>query len=252
MSERFVPGATDLISHYVERHHRARYVWAVEQLKGTEGLVIDIASGAGYGSHMLAGVIKGEVVGIDASEKAVANASANYSAPNLSFRTGNAEALTNIETGSVAALVSFETIEHLHKPRDFLAEAARVLKKDGSLLISTPNRLLSSTLYPIKGRPNNPFHVFEYTKHGFIDDVSRNFEIRELCGQGYVARWLAFWPIQVFIKAICHSLRRLGAYRLVDRYFHDPENVQVVAAAEFPQRVPSIFVARCSPHRKIR
>lgn len=252
MSERFVPGATDSVSRYVEAHHRARYRWAIGELRGTRGRVIDIASGAGYGTHMLAQELDGEVIGIDVSAQAVADASKNYRASNLSYREGSAEALADIETGSVAALVSFETIEHLHQPRDFLAEAARVLRPNGSLLISTPNRLLASTMYPIRGRPNNPFHIFEYTARGFRTDLAERFKIDASCGQGYVANWLAFWPVQVSFKAACHALRRTGAYRLIDRHFHDPESVEVLPIADFPGRVPSSFVARCSPTRSGR
>jgi SAM-dependent methyltransferase len=249
MTERYLPGAEGTLAHYVGRHHEARYRWAVEQLRSVDGLVVDIACGAGYGSRMLAEKSTRMVLGIDTSPDAVAKASADYVVPNLAFRVGNAENLQGIAPKSVDALISFETIEHLRRPELFLSEIARVLKDDGVLLISTPNRLLASTLYPIRRRPNNPFHVFEYTATGFEKDVARFFVIDQLNGQGYVPRWLAFWPIQVTLKAICHAARPLGAYRFIDRNYHDPDDVEVLPIDNFPGSAPSILVARASQPR---
>jgi SAM-dependent methyltransferase len=249
MTERFVPGGTDTLSRFEAAHHQARYRWAVEQLEGVGGLVVDIAAGSGYGSHMLARDPERQVVGIDVSDDALANARASYAAPNLRFQTGDAETLREFESQSVSAVVSFETIEHLRHPQHFLAEAARILKPGGVLLISTPNRLLASTLYPLRGRPNNPYHVFEYTRDGFLADLSRDFRVDLMAGQSYVPRWLACWPVQVAIKAFCHALRGFGAYRFVDRHYHDPQQVNVESTAHFPQALPSNFVARCTPRR---
>jgi SAM-dependent methyltransferase len=247
MTERYMPGAQDALSRYVEQHHLARYRWAIRQLVGVQGVILDIACGAGYGSQMLADQGGRTIIGVDTSPEAVGAAAANYGAPNVSFRVGNAEDLSWIESRSVDAVVSFETIEHLHRPRRFLAEARRVLKTDGALLISTPNRLLASTLYPLRRRPNNPFHVFEYTATGFRQDLEHFFSVEQMGGQGYVKTWLAFWPVQVALKAVCHFLRRFGAYRFIDRHYHDPHDVEVVCPASgFPRATPSILVAKCA------
>lgn len=243
MTERHVPGAPGSISSYQDKLHKARYRWAVGQLKNTKGTIIDIACGAGYGSQMLAEGSRCQVIGIDSSAEAIAGASAVYSAPNLSFRLGDAQRLEDIESGTVSAIVSFETIEHLSRPQLFLAEAARVLCKEGILLISTPNRRLASTLYPIRKRPNNPFHIFEYTTAGFKADVEQFFSLRQMNGQSFVPRWLAFWPIQVAAKAFCHAMRGFGAYRLIDAIYHNPRDLEVTAVEALPGHDPSIFVA---------
>lgn len=43
------------------------------------------------------------------------------------------------ENGYFDAVVSIDGIEHLKRPFDFVAEAARILRKGGVLIISTPN-----------------------------------------------------------------------------------------------------------------
>ncbi|MEM4218180.1 MAG: hypothetical protein QXZ09_09170, partial [Candidatus Methanomethylicaceae archaeon] len=47
-------------------------------------------------------------------------------------------------------------------PRKLLAEAVRVLKPGGRLIISTPNRTLTNPGRTISDRPFNPFHLREW------------------------------------------------------------------------------------------
>jgi len=47
----------------------------------------------------------------------------------------------HLEAASVDAVASFEVIEHLFRPRDFLAACARMLKSGGVLVLSCPNGL---------------------------------------------------------------------------------------------------------------
>jgi SAM-dependent methyltransferase len=245
MTERHFPGRTDSIARYQDQLHKARYVWATKLLKDVSGQVIDIACGVGYGSQMLAQGTGANVIGIDASHETVEYARANYVAPRLSFRPGDAQRLSGIETGSISAIVSFETVEHLARPDLFFAEAGRVLRDTGILVLSTPNRLLSSTLYPIRGRPNNPFHLFEYTIDGLRKDIEQVFDLRQMCGQAFVREWLACWPIQVAAKGLCSALRSFGAYGIIDAIYHNPTDCEVLPVHDRPSRVPSILLAVC-------
>lgn len=52
---------------------------------------------------------------------------------------GDAERMP-VKTSSFDCIVAGELIEHLQKPPSFLEECKRVLKKDGTLIITTPNR----------------------------------------------------------------------------------------------------------------
>ena len=117
--------------------HTSRYKCAESLVKGK--LVLDIASGSGYGTQMLAQVAS-KVYGVDNNEEAIKYARKNFSAANIEYKLGNGEMIP-MEDDSVDVVVTFETIEHIQDHTRFLREIKRVLKPDGLLLISTPNDL---------------------------------------------------------------------------------------------------------------
>ncbi len=79
--------------------------------------------------------------GVDASAEAVELARAATSG---SFSVAHVPPLPFTDD-SFDGVVSFETIEHVEKDSEFVAEVRRVLKPDSPLLISTPNRALGGT-----------------------------------------------------------------------------------------------------------
>lgn len=66
----------------------------------------------------------------------------------------------------------FEVIEHVPRPDMLLSELRRVLKTDGILLVTTPNRAVRLLPYQ---RPWNPEHLREYTLTGFRRSLERHF-----------------------------------------------------------------------------
>ncbi|MBP6564074.1 MAG: class I SAM-dependent methyltransferase, partial [Burkholderiales bacterium] len=153
--ERFVPG----IEGEIVYEHVHRYAFARRYAAGRR--VLDAACGEGYGSAILAGAAR-EVVGVDIDPATVAHARASYaSVRNLSFVEGSAAKLP-LPDASVDLVVSFETIEHLEagdQPR-MLAEFARVLADDGTLVLSAPNR----PEYSESRGYVNPFHRHEHDR----------------------------------------------------------------------------------------
>ena len=148
--ERYVPTE----SGQIRLEHVHRYVVARELANAKT--VLDIACGEGYGSAMLAPVAK-RVIGVDISEDAIAHARSCYGAfKNLSFIAGSATSIP-MDDASVDLVVSFETIEHLAEQDEMLAEIRRVLKRDGTLLLSSPNR----TIYSELSGYQNEYHVKE-------------------------------------------------------------------------------------------
>jgi ubiquinone/menaquinone biosynthesis C-methylase UbiE len=147
--ERYVPGVPGII----ELEHMHRYALALPLSEGKQ--VLDVASGEGYGSYMLASNAK-FVVGVDISAEAIGHAAQRYSLPNLEFRQGSCAALP-VEDESIDLIVSFETIEHHDQHQEMMREIARVLRPDGLLLISSPNK---KTYTDIPGA-HNSFHVKE-------------------------------------------------------------------------------------------
>ena len=167
--ERFVPGIAGEIAH----EHWHRYAFARRHVSGKR--VLDAACGEGYGSAMLAGVASA-VTGIDVDADAIAHARTSYAAlPNIRFEAGSVASLP-FPDASFDVVVSFETIEHL--PRDdqprMLAEFARVLSRDGLLILSAPNPVE----YSAARNYRNPFHQHEPDRTELDAMLSEGFPAR--------------------------------------------------------------------------
>jgi len=228
---------------HVEREHFERYKHAAPHVRGLN--VLDLASGSGYGSHHLATAGALSVRGIDISPEAVEFARSNYSADNLRFDVGDAQNVQAVDEASVDAVVSFETIEHLPDVSAYLAEVHRVLKPGGTFIVSTPDRHFS-TLYPITGRPNNKYHVREFSRREIYDLLSRQFHIKEWFGQSFVSRPLVFWPVQVAVKGACYAARHFGAYRLVSRWYRYESDLEVRPAPNTRWALPRFWIVHAA------
>ena len=164
--ERYIPGQGGAI----ELEHLNRYYFVVNQLDLTGKTVLDIASGEGYGSSILA-KYSARVLGVDISSEAIEHAKEKYQAINLSFIQGSVIDIP-LEDKSVDVVVSFETIEHLMEHDVMLIELKRVLKKGGALVISSPDKLYYSELPKTK----NEFHIKELYLNEFKDLINKYFK----------------------------------------------------------------------------
>jgi GT2 family glycosyltransferase/ubiquinone/menaquinone biosynthesis C-methylase UbiE/glycosyltransferase involved in cell wall biosynthesis len=139
----------------IEFEHYHRYCLARDLCQGRD--VLDVASGEGYGTALLAQVCR-TIVGVEIDAKSVAHAEANYQAGNLRFLHGDALDLP-LQDASVDVVVCFETLEHVASHERFIGEVRRVLRQDGLFIVSTPDR----TVYSAPGSDPNPYHVLELT-----------------------------------------------------------------------------------------
>ncbi len=98
--------------------------------------VLDAACGTGYGSSLLAQHAS-HVTGIDFSKETINYAQLNYGTQNIDFLKSFVE-FTPFPDNYFDRIVSFETIEHTLCPKSLLREFTRVLKKDGTAIISVP------------------------------------------------------------------------------------------------------------------
>ena len=169
--ERFIPGMRGKIA----LEHVHRYLMARQLAKGYD--VLDIACGEGYGANLLADVAK-SVIGVDISENAIEHAKNKYTKPNLSFIVGSCAAIP-LPDNSIDLCVSFETIEHHDQHDIMMLEIKRVLRQNGILIISSPDKYY----YSIEPDHKNPFHVKELYRHEFEDLISSYFNKAIFCGQ---------------------------------------------------------------------
>ncbi len=166
--ERFHPACTGSIA--VEHYHR--YLFALSFVQGKS--VLDIASGEGYGTALLARSAA-HVVGVDVSAEAVAHARNRYPADNITFLQADAAGLP-LPDADLDVVVSFETLEHLHAQEAMLDELRRVLRPEGLLIISTPNKA-------VYGSGENRFHVRELDENEFLGLLTARFAHVRLLGQ---------------------------------------------------------------------
>lgn len=147
--ERFVPTEQGKIR--LEHYHR--YATVLDAVAGKK--VLDLACGEGYGSNLMAERAH-SVVGVDVSSESVQHAADTYQKANLKFCQGNAAALC-FSDASFDVVISFETIEHLAEQTKMIQEIRRVLRSDGILVMSSPNR----PIYSEESGEHNEFHVKE-------------------------------------------------------------------------------------------
>jgi ubiquinone/menaquinone biosynthesis C-methylase UbiE len=159
----------------VFKEHIERYKFASKYSKNKK--VLDAACGTGYGSDLLTKSAK-EVTGIDISQKTIDFCKKKYLSPN--FLQMNATKI-KFKNESVDLIVSFETIEHLKEYENMLSEFVRVLKKQGKLIISTPNKKIRKNFFT--EIPNNPFHIQEFTKKEFRKLLQKYFKKITFYGQ---------------------------------------------------------------------
>jgi glycosyltransferase involved in cell wall biosynthesis/ubiquinone/menaquinone biosynthesis C-methylase UbiE len=159
---------TTAVEGEIEFEHFHRYCLARDLCPGLD--VLDVASGEGYGSSILANVAR-SVIGADVDPAAIAHARTTYRGENLRFVEGSALDLP-LGDASVDAVVSFETLEHVREHARFIDEVKRVLRPAGKLIVSTPER----TVYSARGEPVNKYHLLELTIAEFDSLLRVNFK----------------------------------------------------------------------------
>lgn len=132
------------------------------------------------------------------------------------------------EDGEFDIIVCMEVIEHLaYSPTNMLAEAHRVLKPGGMLLLTTPNSIdLNKTMRLIR----NKSVAFGYSGYGVYGRHNREFTAKELadltlsCGYELKDVFLQnvyfrfeYWPITHFLYSTLISLTNLPIAYLANK-----------------------------------
>ena len=178
--ERFIPGEVDE-NDEINYEHYNRYKLIQDFVNNK--IILDAACGVGYGSKILSKTAK-EVYSIDIDVEAIDFAKENYQAKNINFVQSSVTQLP-FENEYFEVIVSFETIEHLNQENQevFLSEIKRVLKKDGVLIMSTPdknfylNQILSHNHYHLNEFNADEFNSFLKEKFIHIDFLYQRNEV---------------------------------------------------------------------------
>ncbi|OPY53158.1 MAG: hypothetical protein A4E49_01594 [Methanosaeta sp. PtaU1.Bin112] len=195
-----------------------RYLFAADFLQPRKpDLVVDISCGMGYGSAQLSSVA-GRVIGVDENAALMNYANQRFKMPNLHFLRKDLdkdELFPEIEDGSVAAVVSFETLEHLLDPSRALDRFSRILQPDGFLFCSVPNVLSESG--DSSGLPRNKAH-----KHWF--NYGSLCRLVEQSGMRVIYRLGQSWSKALFRREQQLSNAKRITRKLTDEpIMHSPE-----------------------------
>lgn len=177
--ERFIPGIS---SQRIFDDHKARYDFASKYIQQKD--VLDIACGSGFGSHLMATSGARSVFGADIDFETIACAQKKYQAKNLSFYQRDISKLTFSDVFDV--IVSFETIEHIHSYEDTMLRLYSALRKGGMLIISTPNREITTPQnHSLNQKPINPFHAQEFILPELLHLLKKTgFQKKSICAYG--------------------------------------------------------------------
>lgn len=161
--ERIEPETPEWKAYYA--NHIQRYMFAAQKLKELgSARILDAACGVGYGSQYLAKTLDATVTAIDSNAQALKIATNKFSHPSVTFCSDDCEELSNVKARApFDAVVSFETIEHLKQPDQFLNRIHEVLAPNGVLVISSPNSRVSDP----EGSGEWEFHEREFTAPEF-------------------------------------------------------------------------------------
>jgi SAM-dependent methyltransferase len=164
--ENAIPGRTP---DRIMADHLERYKFAAGYVRDKS--ILDIACGAGYGSKILAEAGASFVDAVDIDDRIINYARSRYTHPRIRFFTGN---VLDYQAGAPYDIItSFETIEHIDRHLAALENLNSLLAKGGLLIVSTPNRTITSPKSRgMDDKPENRFHVREFLLYELLEALA--------------------------------------------------------------------------------
>lgn len=222
-----------------QEDHVARYAYASKYVK--DSLVLDVACGTGYGVEQLCKAGAKKVYGVDIDKESILFAQENHKHSNANYICGTASRL-DFEDNTFDVIVTFETIEHLQNEerKAYLGELFRVLKPQGQVILSTPNKLITS---PWSEKPLNPYHELEFYREGLEHElVDAGFAITWWGGQRFVRKIFTKRFTYLIVRAFEKIIRQSsGTYEIAN----GPQVLSLQRGSE-----PRYFVVRLEKYEK--
>ncbi len=214
--ERFIPESMD---GQIAAEHLIRYNMVCQLLDLRGKTVLDIASGSGYGTNLLAKSAL-RAFGVDISQEAVEYSSNRYQRDNLTYLVGSCLDIP-LDADNVDVVVSFETIEHFENHDRFMSEIQRVLRPGGVLIMSSPNK----RLYTDIPQTHNPYHVHELYTSEFRTMIQSSFTHALFFGQNYLLGSI------IYPSDMTDVIQRATAFDIADGALVQKEHLYDIAIA---------------------
>ena len=148
---------------------------------------------------------------------------------NLDFVTASCDSLP-FEDASFDCAISFETIEHIDTQEQFVAELSRVLKPDGVLILSSPNKRLYSDAHDY----HNEFHIRELYRNELEELLVDAFPRIRWYGQKLLFH-STIWPERRDFDAVEYILKDGPAVESVGQPGVEAMYYIVVCGRELPE-----------------
>ncbi|HEX6095282.1 MAG TPA: class I SAM-dependent methyltransferase [Thermoanaerobaculia bacterium] len=145
--------------------HLSIYAFAAPHARG--GRVLDIGSGAGYGSEFLRNAGANEVIGLDLDPRNVRYAKRHY--PNVAFQQADAEKLPR-DLGTFDLILASNVLEHLHDVAPAL-ETMRQMTR-GPVVIAVPPIVDEASM---RANEAIPYHRSNHMVERWIDMLQQRF-----------------------------------------------------------------------------
>ena len=162
--------------------NRLKYVLSPQfdiysQISGVvNGRVADVGFGTGFGTHLLMTNAK-EVHGFEVDKDAIQFAKKVFPFKKLYFDYGD---ITKEIPGQFDYVIMIDVIEHIKHDRKALENAKKMLAKNGTLILSTPNRLSRYRKAETHYREYAPKEFEGILKRVFVSVDLKNYHLEPL------------------------------------------------------------------------
>ena len=180
--------------------HRAAYAFATPLADGMR--VLELGCGTGYGAAELAPRTHAML----AIDRIPPDPEARECRAH--FVRATFEGLP-LDTPCFDLIISFQVIEHLEDPSEYLQAIGRLLAPGGLAILTTPNARTSDG--------ENPFHVHEYTSNELSEVLARHFGGIQMHGVGLSAKVAPYFEARLARIRRITALDPLGLRRILPR-----------------------------------